>query len=65
MALAFDAASKELDLADTWVIMHNDAVGALAALRKDCSSLTFLQECSMRLAMLHLTARCHPPYLHA
>jgi hypothetical protein len=63
--LAFDAASRELDLADAWVVMRNDAVGALAALRKGCSSSTFLQQCAMRLAMLHRTARCHPLFLHA
>ncbi len=45
--------------------MRNDAVGALAALRKGCSSSTFLQQCSMRLAMLYREARCHPLCLHA
>jgi hypothetical protein len=63
--LAFDAASRELDMTDAWVVMRNDAVGALAALRKGCSSSTFLQLCAMRLAMLHRTARCHPLFLHA
>jgi hypothetical protein len=45
--------------------MCNDAIGALGALRNGCSSSTFLQQCSMRLAMLHREARCHPLYLHA
>jgi hypothetical protein len=63
--LAFDAAARELDLANAWVIMRNDAVGALAAFQKGCSSSTFLQQCSMRLAMLHSTALFHPFYLHA
>ncbi len=42
--LAFEAASSEIDLADTWVIMRNDCVTALSALRKGCSSSTFLQQ---------------------
>ena len=63
--LAFAAAAKEVDLSDAWVIMRNDAVGALSALRKGCASSTFLQQCSMRLAMLHREARCHPLFLHA
>ncbi len=63
--LAFEAAAIEMDLADAWVLMRNDAVEALAALRKGCSSLTFLQQCSMHLAMLHHKARCHPLFLHA
>jgi hypothetical protein len=65
--LAFEAAAREHDLADSdaWVVMRNDAVGALAALRKGCSSSTFLQQCSMRLAMLLHNARCHPLLLHA
>ena len=60
--LAFAAAAKEIDLSDAWVIMRNDAVGALSALRKGCASSTFLQQCSMRLSMLHREARCHPLY---
>jgi hypothetical protein len=63
--LAFEAAVRELDLVDAWVVMRNDAVGALAALRKDCSSSTFLQQCPIRLAMLLHNARCHPLFLHA
>jgi hypothetical protein len=63
--LAFEAAARELDLADAWVVMRNDAVGALAALRKGCSASTFLQQGSMSLAMHLHKARCHPLFLHA
>ncbi len=63
--LAFEAASRELDLADTWVIMRNDCVTALSALRKGCFSSTFLQQCAMRFALLQRDARCHALFLHA
>ena len=63
--LAFEAATRLLDLAGAWVIMRNDAVGALSALRKGCSSSTFLQQCSMRFALFQRDARCHTLYLHA
>jgi hypothetical protein len=63
--LAFDAAAKELDLTYAWVVMRNDAVGALAALCKGCSSSTLLQQCAMLLAMLHRTHWRHPLFLHA
>jgi hypothetical protein len=63
--LSFEAASRELDLADTWVIMRNDCVTALSALRKGCSSSTFLQQCAMRFALLQRDARCHALFLHA
>ena len=46
-------------------LCRNNAVGALATLRKGCSSLTFQQQCVVRLAMLHRVVRCHPVYLHA
>ncbi len=45
--------------------MRNDAVGALAALRKGCSSSSFLQQCLMRFACLQHAARCNTLYLHA
>jgi hypothetical protein len=63
--LAFEAASRELDLSDTWVIMRNDCVTALSALRKGCSSSTFLQQCAMRFALLQRDTRCHALFLHA
>jgi hypothetical protein len=63
--LAFEAASREIDLSDTWVIMRNDCVTALSALRKGCSSSTFLQQCAMRFALLQRDARCHAMFLHA
>jgi hypothetical protein len=36
--LAFDAATREVDLTEAWIVMRNDAVGALSALRKGCTS---------------------------
>jgi hypothetical protein len=63
--LAFEAASRELDLSETWVIMRNDCVTALSALRKGCSSSTFLQQCAMRFALLQRDAWCHSLFLHA
>ncbi len=63
--LAFKAAARELDLSDSWVLMRNDCFAALAALCKGCSSSTFLQQCSMRLALLQRDAWCHTLYLHA
>ncbi len=57
--LAFDAATRKVDLTESWVIMRDDAVGALSALRKSCASSTFLQQCAMRLARLQREARCH------
>ncbi len=63
--LAFEAASRELDLSYSWVLMRNDCVTALSALRKGCSSSTFLQQCSMRFALLQRDARCHSLFLHA
>jgi hypothetical protein len=63
--LAFEAASREFDLSDAWVIMRNDCVTALSALRKGCSSSTFLQQCAMRFAHLQRAVRCHTLFLHA
>ncbi len=57
--LAFEAASRELVLSDAWIVKRNDAVGALSALRKGCSSSTFLQQGSMRFASLQNAARCN------
>jgi ribosomal protein L17 len=58
--LALEAAALEVDLADAWVIMRNDAVGALAALRKGSFSSTFLQQCAMRSCR-----KCNTLFLHA
>jgi hypothetical protein len=63
--LAFEAASRELVLSDAWIIMRNVAVGALAALRKGCSSSSFLQQCSIRFTRLQHAARYNMLYLHA
>jgi hypothetical protein len=62
--LALEAAARELDLSYSWVLMSNDCVAALAALRKGCSSSTFLQQCSMRFALFQRDARCHTLFLH-
>ncbi len=40
----------ELDLSEAVVIMRNDALGALSALRKGSFSSTFLQQCAMAAA---------------
>ncbi len=56
--LAFESASRELVLSD-WVVMRNDAVGALSALQKGCSSSKFLQQCSMRFPRLQHAAQCN------
>ena len=63
--LALEAAAREVDLADAWVIYRNDAVGALTALRKGSFSSTFLQQCAMRSCRLQHRIRCHALYLHA
>jgi hypothetical protein len=63
--LALEAAALEVDLADAWVIMRNDAVGALAALRKGSFSSTFLQQCAMRSCRLQHRVKCNTLFLHA
>ena len=63
--LTLEAAALEVDLADAWVIMRNDAVGALTALRKGCFSSTFLQQCAMRSCCLQHRVGCNTLYLHA
>jgi hypothetical protein len=47
------------------VILRNDAVGALSALRKGSFSSTFLQQCAMRACHLQRAIRCHTLHLHA
>ena len=42
--LAQEAAALEIDLSEATVILRNDAVGALTALRKGSFSSTFLQQ---------------------
>ena len=63
--LALEAAARELDLSGAVVIMRNDAVGALAALRKGSFSSTFLQQCAMRTCRLERQIGCETLYLHA
>ena len=55
--LALEAATRELNLSYSWVIMRNDAVAALSTRRKGCSSSTFHQQCSMHFALLQRDAR--------
>jgi hypothetical protein len=63
--LALEAAARELDLSDAVVILRNDAVGALSALRKGSFSSTFLQHCAMRVCRLEHKIGCHTLHLHA
>ena len=57
--------SLELDLSDAVVILRNDTVGALSALRQGSFSSTFLQQCAMRSCRIHRALRCNALYLHA
>ena len=41
--LAPEATARVVDLTGATIILRNDAVGALTALRKGCSSSTFLR----------------------
>ena len=45
--LALEAAARTVNLTGATIILRNDAVGALTALRKGCSSSSFLQQCAM------------------
>ena len=63
--LSLEAAAAELDLKEATVILRNDAVGALAALRKGSFSSTFLQLCAMRACRLQRRVRCNTLHLHA
>lgn len=62
--LALEAAATTLDLHGAVVIFRNDAVGALAALRKG-SSAPALQESAARLNLLCAELRVEPYFLHA
>ena len=63
--LALEAAARVVDLTGATVILRNDAVGALTALRKGCSSSTFLQQCAMQSGQLQRRLRCTTLHLHA
>ena len=63
--LALEAAALEIDLSEAVVILRNDAVGALSALRKGSFSSTFLQQCAMRACRLERRVGCHTLHLHA
>jgi hypothetical protein len=63
--LALEAASREVDLSEAVVILRNDTVGVLSALRKGSFSSTFLQQCVMRACRLQRAIRCHTLHLHA
>ena len=63
--LSYEATARILDVADASVILRNDAVAALAALRKGSFKSSFLQQCSMRLARAMAIPRSSPHFLHA
>ena len=63
--LALEAAALEVDLSDAVVILRNDAVGALTALRKGSFASTFLQQCAMRACRLQRRIGCSTLFLHA
>ena len=63
--LSIEAASREVDLRDAVVILRNDAVGALSALRKGSFKSTFLQQCAMRTCRLEHSLGCNTLHLHA
>jgi hypothetical protein len=63
--LSLEAAAREIDLTDAVVILRNDAVGALAALRKGSFASTFLQQCAMRSSHLQRRVKCSTLHLHA
>jgi hypothetical protein len=54
--LALEAAALEVDLSDAFVILHNDAIGALSAFQKGSFSFTFLQQCAMRSCLIQRRA---------
>ena len=63
--LSLDAAALEIDLSGATVILRNDAVGALSALRKGSFASTFLQQCAMRACRLERRLGCNTLHLHA
>ena len=63
--LAVEAAARIIDLSCATVILRNDAVGALTALRKGSFASTFLQQCAIRFAHLQRRIRCNTLFLHA
>jgi hypothetical protein len=63
--LSLEAASLEINLRDATVILRNDAVGALSALRKGSFSSTFLQQCALRACRLEHRLGCNTLHLHA
>jgi hypothetical protein len=63
--LAQEAAALEIDLSEATVILRNDAVGALTALRKGSFSSTFLQQCAMRSCRLQRRVGFNTLHLHA
>ena len=63
--LALEAAALEVDLSEATVILRNDAVGALTALRKGSFFSTFLQQCTMRSCRLQPRVGFNTLHLHA
>jgi hypothetical protein len=64
LQVALEAASRAADLSKAVVILRNDAIGALSALRKGSFSSTFLQQCAMRACRLERAIGCHTLHLH-
>jgi hypothetical protein len=63
--LALEAAARIIDLSGAVVLLRNDAVGALSALRKGSFKSTFLQQCAIRMCKLERRIGCESLHLHA
>jgi hypothetical protein len=63
--LSLEAAARVVDLSNAVVILRNDAVGALAALRKGSFKSTFLQQCALRMSRLERRIGCESLHFHA
>jgi hypothetical protein len=63
--LSLEAAALEVDLSGAVVILRNDAIGALTALRKGSFASVFLQQCAMRACRLERRIGCETLHLHA
>jgi hypothetical protein len=63
--LSLEAAARIVDLSSAVVILRNDAVGALAALRKGSFKSTFLQQCALQMSRLERRIGCESLHLHA
>lgn len=63
--LSLEAASSVVDLHGATIIFRNDAVGALAALRKGNSQSPVLQDLAVRLSLKCAALEVQPLFLHA